>query len=106
MGLHKIEVGPMPRRAILISSMVNSAEAWSGITYKQLARLEVVDLSLLRQLTGGHVKCATEFLHFETGTWKLCHHLTYLRLMYHDRILTRDDNETFKKFMSNKEMTI
>ena len=66
MGLHKIEVGPMPRRAILISSMVNSAEAWSGITYKQLARLEVVDLSLLRQLTGGHVKRATEFLHYET----------------------------------------
>ena len=96
MGLHKIEVGPMLMQAILISSMVNSAEAWSGITDKQLARLEVVDLSLLRQLTGGHVKRATEFLNFETGTWKLCHHFTYLRLMYHHNIMSRDDNETIK----------
>ena len=69
MGLHKIEVGLMLSQAILISSMLYSAEAWSGITDKQLARLEVLDLSLLRQLTGGHVKCATKFLYFETGTW-------------------------------------
>ena len=97
MGLHKLEAGLMLRQAILISSMLCSAEAWSGITDKQLARLEVVDSSLLRRLTGGHVKCATESLHLETGTWKLRHHLTYLRLMYHHHILTREDNETIKK---------
>ena len=64
MGLHKIEVGLMLRQAILISCMLNSAEAWSGITDKQLACLEVVDLSLLCQLTGGHVKYAKEFFTF------------------------------------------
>ena len=103
MGLQKLELGPMLRQAILIGRMLYSEEAWSGITLlwyntvitdKQLARLEVVDLSLLRGLTGGHVKCATKFLHLEIGTWKLCHHLTYLRLMYHHHILTRDDNKT------------
>ena len=93
MGKHRL----MLRQALLVSSMLYSAEAWSGITEKQLARLEVVDSSLLRRLTGGHVKCATEFLHLETGTWKLRHHLTYLRLMYHHHILTRDNTETIKK---------
>ena len=34
MGLHKLEVGLMLRQAILISSMLYSAEAWSGITDK------------------------------------------------------------------------
>ena len=38
----------------------------------------------------------TKFLHFETGTWKLRHNLTYLGLMYHRHILTRNDNKTIK----------
>ena len=33
----------------------------------------------------------------ETGTWKLRHHLTYLRLLYHHHILTRDKEETISK---------
>ena len=49
-------------------------------------------------ITTGQIHCATEVLHFETGTWKLRHHLTYLRLMYHHHILTRDDNETIEIF--------
>ena len=103
MGKHRLEVGLMLRQAILISSMLYSAEAWSDITEKQLARMEVVDSSLLRRLTDGHVKCATEFLHLETGTWKLRHHLTYLRLMYHHHILQRDDTETIKKIYEKQK---
>jgi hypothetical protein len=106
MGKHRLEVGLMLRQALLVSSMLYSAEAWSGITEKQLARLEVVDSSLLRRLTGGHVKCATEFLHLETGTWKLRHHLTYLRLMYHHHILTREDTETIKKIYITQKNNI
>ena len=103
MGKHRLEVGLMLRQAILISSMLYSAEAWSDITEKQLARMEVVDSALLRRLTGGHVKCATEFLHLETGTWKLRHHLTYLRLMYHHHILLRDNSETIKKIYEKQK---
>ena len=40
----------------------------------------------------------------ETGTWKLRHHLTYQRLLYHHHILTREDGETIKKvYMKQKE---
>ena len=71
-----------------------------------MARLEVVDSSLLRWLTGGHVKCPTEFLHLETKTWKLRHHLTYLKVVYHHHILTRKDGETIKKlYLKQKEMS-
>ena len=42
----------------------------------------------------------------ETGTWKVRHHLTYLRLMYHHHIFTREDGETIKKiYMKQKEGT-
>ena len=50
MGEYRLEVGFMLRQAILVSSMLFSAEAWSGITEKQLARMEVVDSALLRRL--------------------------------------------------------
>ena len=98
MGVNQLEAGLLLREAILISGMLYSAEAWSGLTEKQLTRMEVVDTALLVRLTGGHSKCATEFNHMETGTWKLRHHLTYLRLLYHHHILTRDKEETISKF--------
>ena len=107
MGVHKVEVGLMLRQAILINSMLFSAEAWSSVTEIQLARLEVVDTVLLRQLTGGHSKCGTEFHHLETATWKLRHHLSYMRIMYHHPILTRDKEETiYKIYDKQKEETV
>ena len=97
MGVHKLEVGLLLRKAILIGGMLYTSEAWSGLNEKQLARLEVVDTALLRKLTGGHSKSATEFYHLETKTWKLRHHISYLRIMYHQEILKRDANETISK---------
>ena len=88
-------------------TLLYSAEVWSGVTEKQLSRLEVVDSSFLRQLTGGHSKCASEFHHLETGTWKLRHILTYLRLLYHHNILNREENETIKKiYRKQKESSV
>ena len=107
LGVHRLEVGLLLRKAILISSMLFTAEAWSGLTEKQLARLEVVDTSLLQKLAGGHVKCATEFYHLETATWKLRHHVSYLRIIYHQNILQREANETISKiYHKQKEGTV
>ena len=103
MGANRLEAGLLLREAILLSGLLYSAEAWSNVTEKQLARLEVVDTTLLKKLAGGHSKSATEFVHLETGTWKLRHHLTYLRLLYHHHILTREDSETIKKIYLKKK---
>ena len=103
MGVNQLEAGLLMRESLLISGMLFSAEAWSGITSKQLARMEVVDTSLLVKLTGGHSKCPTEFNHLETGTWMLTHHLTYLRLLYHHHILTRDKKETINKIYQKQK---
>jgi hypothetical protein len=107
MGVHQLEAGLRLREAILISSLLYSSEAWSGVTEKHISRLEVVDSALLKRLTGSHAKCPSEFHHLETGTWKLRHHLTYLRLMYHHHILTREDDETIKKiYFKQKEENV
>ena len=47
MGVHRLEVGVLLRKSILISSLLFTAKAWSGLTEKQLTRLKVVDTSLL-----------------------------------------------------------
>ena len=66
-----------------------------------------MDTSLLRKLTGGHAKCATEFYHLETATWKLRHHVSYLRIIYHQNILQREANETISKiYHKQKEGTV
>ena len=51
----------------------------------------------LTKLAGGHSKCATEVHHLETGKLRLRHILTYLRLMYHHHILTRNYKENISK---------
>ena len=103
MGVHKLEAGLMLREAVLVSGLLYSAEAWSGLTEKHLARLEVVDSALLVRLAGGHSRCASEFNHLETGTWKLRHHLSYLRLLYHHHILTRNKEETIRKIYTKQK---
>ena len=104
MGVHKLEAGLLLRDSILVNSLLFSAEAWSAVSEKQLARLEVVDNALLRQLTGGHSKSPLEFNHLETSTLKLRHILSYRRIMFHHEILSREDHETIKKiYMKQKE---
>ena len=41
MGVHRLEAGLKLREAILINSILFSAEAWSGVNQKHLSRLEV-----------------------------------------------------------------
>ena len=53
MGTNRVEAGLLLKQSILVNSLLYSAEAWSNVTEKQLARLEVVDSAFLAQLTGG-----------------------------------------------------
>ena len=97
MGAHRVEAGLLLRKAVLHSSMLFSAEAWSGVGSKEMKRLEQVDTHLLKLLLGGHSKCPSVFYHLETGTLMLRHIVMIHRMMYHHHIITRNDDETIKK---------
>ena len=47
MGSNRLEAGLLLRESILVNSLLFTAEAWSALSDKQLARLEVVDTSLI-----------------------------------------------------------
>ena len=103
LGNHRVQVGLILRKAILVNSLLFTAEAWSGVREADLVRLEQVDLALLRSLVSGHSKCATEFAHLETGTLKLRHILTRNRLMYHHHILQQEKTETLRQIYEKQK---
>ena len=96
-GSHRVEAGLLLRRSILVNSLLFSAETWSGVTERDIARMQVVDTALIRSITGGHSKTAVEFHFLETGSLMLKHILRINRMMYHHDILNRKDDETVKK---------
>jgi hypothetical protein len=77
------------------------------LSERGIERLEQVDLSLIRSLTGAHSKIVKEFLYLELKILKLRHILTIRRIMYHFHIITRDDSETIKKvYLKQKEASV
>ena len=104
MGSRRVEVGLMLRKAILVSSLLFTAETWSGIKDDQLRRIEQVDSALLRSLMKCHSKTTIEFLHLESGTMKLRHILSLNRIIYHHHLLQTDDDETIKKMYLKQKL--
>ena len=92
-----VEIGLLMRKAILVSSLLWSAEARSDIKERDLKRLEQVDSSYLKSLVKGHSKMPKKFHHLETGTLMLRHILPINRLLYHHHMLTREKEETIQK---------
>ena len=104
MGGHRVEVGLLLRRAILVNSLLFTAETWSGIREADLVRLEQVDFALLNSLVSGHSKCPREFPYLETGTLKLRHILTMNQMMYHHHLIQTEAKETIRKIYEKQKM--
>ena len=105
LGDHRVEVGLLLRKAILVNSLLFTAETWSGVKKADLARIEQVDQSLLESLVSCHSKTPKEFAHLELETLKLRHILTQNRLLYHHHIITQNENETIRKIYEKQKTT-
>ena len=88
---------------MLVNSLLFTTETWSGLSERDVARLQVVDTAMIRAITGGHSKTPVEFHFLETGTLMLKHILSINRLMYHHHLITREDNETIKKVYNKQK---
>ena len=100
--LSSVDLGDL-RKAILVNSLLFTAETWSGVRKADILRLEQVDQALLRSLGSGHSRSPKEFANLEFGTLRLSQILTQNRLMYHYNILTQEDNETIKKMYEKQK---
>ena len=66
-GCRRVEVGIMLRNAMFVNGVLCNSEGWHTISKKHIEELEVTDRSLLRYITGAHVKTQHLFLYLETG---------------------------------------
>ena len=99
----RIQIGLKLRESKLCSRLLCNSEAWSSISERDRTRLEQVDQSFLRGLTGSHAKTVSEFLYIKLGVLMVRHIITYRRLMFHHYIITREDQETIKNIYNKRK---
>ena len=87
----------MLRNAMFVNGILCNSEVWHSISKKHIEELEVMDRSLLRYITGAHVKTQNEFLYLETGVLNIERIISNRRMMFFQTLLKRDDNEITKK---------
>ena len=82
---------------MLLNGVLFKSEAWHAISEKEIKLLEAVDEHLLRSLVGGHAKTPLEFLYLEAGAIPIRYIIACRRMIYHQTILNRPDEELFKR---------
>ena len=97
LGYHYFRIAKILREAMLVNSMLFSANAWYDITEANLRSLEQVDESLLRQILKAHSKTPTEALYLELGCIPIRYILKTRRINYLHYILKLDKSELLWK---------
>ena len=97
LGNRRVQAGLKLREAMLINGVLFNSEAWHGVTATHVARLQIVDNAVLREIVSGHSKVPTEFLHLEMGALPISNVITSRRLNYLKHILDRADEELIKR---------
>lgn len=100
LGSFYFHIGLILRDTNVINGILFGAEAWYGVTEKQIKVLEDVDLNYMRKLFNAHSKTAKEAFHLETGKLPVKFILINRRLMYWFHIISRDPNSLLYKFYS------
>lgn len=91
------------REAMLLNGILFNAEAWHGVTLKQIKSLETIDEYLLRNILKAHRKTPKEFLYLETGALPIRWVVAQRRILFMKHIMERHDNELLKKvFLAQK----
>ena len=94
----------MLRQAMLINGILFNSESWHSVSETEYRMLETVDEHLLRALVKGQSKTALEFLYLEAGVIPLRFVIASRRLLYHQVLLQRDDDELTKKiYLAQKD---
>ena len=104
LGRYKLEIGLMLRQAMLLNGILFNSEAWHSVSETEIRMLETVDEHLLRAIVKGHAKTPLELLYLEAGAIPIRHVIASRRLIYHQVILQRDENELTKKFYNAQKV--
>ena len=102
LGRYKMEIGLKLRQAMLLNGILYNSEAWHSVTEAEIKILETVDEHLLRALVKGHSKTPLEFLYLEAVAIPIRFIVSSRRLIYHQNILKREDNELIRRIYTEQ----
>ena len=103
-GKRRLQIGLMLRDAMFVNGVLFNSEAWSSINHKHIEEIETIDRTLMRFLVGAHAKTPSEILYLETATIPLRYTMSIRRLMYHQSILSRSEDELIKKVYEEQKL--
>ena len=103
-GKRRLQIGLMLRDAMFVNGVLFNSEAWSSINQKHIEEIETIDRTLMRFLVGAHAKTPSEILYLETATIPLRYTMSIRRLMYHQSILSRSEDELIKKVYEEQKL--
>ena len=97
LGRFKFEIGLILRQAMLLNGVLFNSEVWHNLSEIEIRMLEKVDETLLRAFVKAHSKTPLEFLYLEAGVIPIRFIIASRRLIYHQVILKRENQELIKK---------
>ena len=95
-GKRRLQIGLMLRDAMFVNRVLFNSEAWSSINQKYIEEIETIDRTLMKFIVGAHAKTPSKMLYLETATIPLRHTISIRRMMYHQSILSRTEDELIK----------
>ena len=93
LGNKRTRVGLELRHAMFLNGVLFNSETWTGLSQKDISKLEVIDHKILRVITGAHSKVPLEMLYLETGEMDISSVMSVRRLLYWHNIIRRHKKE-------------
>ena len=87
---------------MLLNGILYNCEAWHNVSEVEIRNLETVDEFLLRALVKAHSKTPLELLYLEAGAIPIRFIVSSRRLLYHNNILKRDNQELIKRIYNEQ----
>ena len=96
-GKRRVQIGLLLRDAMFVNGVLFNSEAWYNIQEKHMEKLEKIDRSVMRFITGAHSKVPSEVLYLETSAIPLRHIISIRRMLYFQTLVNREDIELTRK---------
>ena len=101
LGSHYFKIAIMLRESLFLNSILTNAEAWYGLSNKQVDQLEFVDSILLRNFLDTPVSSPVEALYLELGIFRIGTLIKARRINFlHTLLATSEDEMTYRVLLA------
>ena len=98
-GSHYFKIALLLRESLLLNGILTNCESWYGLTDKEVAQLESVDLEFFRSLFSVPKTVPTAGIYLETGCYRIGTLIKIRRLNFLHAMVKLEKSEMLSKFL-------